>query len=194
MSAAQLDHIAGNSAPAPRNVPGGSRFAGLRAFGALLLIAVLIVVAIAVNRAWTRYRHGNPDPHGQLFHVLLEARAALPNPQISTASEPRWETTGDCHDPGSKSGWSDVTVTAEAAAVRPTTEMLSTAEAAMARRGWRLADMSASPHPFALWSKRIESQATATDQLSIYFIGESPEWSLAASAPPATNPEQGGCP
>jgi hypothetical protein len=188
MSAGLLDHVAGNSAPAPRNVPGGPRFAGLRTFATLLLIAGLIVSAIAANRAWTRYQHGNPDPHGHRLQVLLEARAALPDAQIRTASEPQWEPAV-CHFAGSYSGWSDVTVSADAEAVRATAERLSASNTAMIRQGWRLVDMKSSPHPYAIWSKEISSQVMATAQLSLGSSG----WSLYASAPPAARAAH-GCP
>ena len=187
MSAGQLDHIAGNSALAPRNVPGGPRFAGLRTFATLLLIAGLVAAAIAAHRAWTRHQRGNPDPHGHRLPVLLEARAALSDAQIATAGEPRWEPA-TCHFAGSHSGWSDVTVSAEAA-YSPTTARLSAANAAMTRQGWRLVDLTTSPHPNAIWSKAITSQVMATAQLSLGSTG----WGLYASAPPAARAAY-GCP
>src|SRR4051794_16810468 len=179
MSAGLLDHIAGNGAPAPRKVRGGRRFAGLRTFATLLLIGALIVAAIAASRAWTRHRHGNPDPHGHRLQVLLEARAALPDAQIATASEPQWEPAV-CHFVGSHSGWSEVMVSADAAAEQSSAERLDAANTAMTRQGWRLVSMISSPHPDAIWSKAITSQVLATAQLSLGSSG----WSLYASAPP----------
>jgi hypothetical protein len=137
MSPGLLDHIATPSAPAPRNIPGGPRFAGLRTIGTLLLIAGLIVAAVAANHAWTQHRHGNPDPNGVRLSVMRQAIAALPAAQPHSAEEVqpfRWIPTNCGSMPGKHPGWSNEIVSVSAGAKNIPVE-LQAAKTAMAARG-----------------------------------------------------------
>ncbi|MET8137267.1 hypothetical protein ABZV24_36050 [Streptomyces sp. NPDC005251] len=133
---------------------------------------------------------GDPDPGHRRLKAILPVLSAVPpraHVTLKQSVKPQWDS---CDGMRSTYGWDPATVDVDFTGGGSALQVVAYVQTAMQGLGWTFDQVSIAQGVWA-WHKKL----TDGGQASAHLLGgpdaEPPDWTLQATAPPASHPSRG---